>query len=422
MTQIAILALAPIILFLGGFALLWALSRAQRTFQPGRMNVRRLLMRIAGWTLLMLGLFAGIGLMTHAFVVLTWTATAVVLIFIWGRYRNEEAQALLWVLAVAAERKIPLEAAVRALAVERTGMARLAILDLADYLAAGVPLSLALRRSRIASPPEVLLAADIGQQTGSLGTTLRDAAVHLDEYDTSLRSIVERLFYLVAVVFFTVSVVTFLMIKIVPVFSKMLDEFAIETPALTDLLIQVAEFVATFWPLVAPLLAAMMVVLAVGLLYYAGFSLRSVPLFNRLWRRADSALIMRCLAAAIRDKRPVSESIRMLAGYFPLSRGRRKLERAARHIDSGGPWFDVLRDVGLITRAESVLFQSAERVGNLPWALEEMADGCGRRSAYRLRAAVSVVFPVMLVVLGSGVFLIAIGLLMPLFSMIQVLA
>ena len=65
------------------------------------------------------------------------------------------------------------------------------------------------------------------------------------------------------------------------------------------------------------------------------------------------------------------------------------------------------------------MFRSAERTGNLAWALDEMAESNARRAVYRLRALMNVVFPAAVAVLGSFVVLIALALLSPLFRLIS---
>ena len=67
------------------------------------------------------------------------------------------------------------------------------------------------------------------------------------------------------------------------------------------------------------------------------------------------------------------------------------------------------------------MFQAAERTGNLAWALDEMADSTLRRSAYRMRAALNVALPALLVAFGGLVLCFAVGMLLPLFSLIQCL-
>ena len=98
---------------------------------------------------------------------------AVVVVFIARRYFEAERRSLLWVLMAAAERGIPLEAAVSAFEDERDDVIGKRARTLADYLEAGVPLALALQRSRNPVPAAALLAADLGQQTGTLGPALR---------------------------------------------------------------------------------------------------------------------------------------------------------------------------------------------------------------------------------------------------------
>ena len=76
---------------------------------------------------------------------------------------------------------------------------------------------------------------------------------------------------------------------------------------------------------------------------------------------------------------------------------------------------------GLIGASEMSVFQAAQRAGNLPWALEEMAESGLRRFAYRFRATVDVLLPLGLLAFGGLVLFIGLGLLLPLFSLINFL-
>jgi general secretion pathway protein F len=128
---------------------------------------------------------------------------------------------------------------------------------------------------------------------------------------------------------------------------------------------------------------------------------------------------MRWLALAVRQNRPLPEMMRLIAGYLTRHGLRRKVETAAKRIDQGADWTDCLRQAGLIRPAEAAVFRSAERAGNLAWALEEMSDSSVRRSVYQLRAIVNVVFPAAIIAMGGSVLLVMVGLLTPLFSLIQ---
>jgi type II secretory pathway component PulF len=85
----------------------------------------------------------------------------------------------------------------------------------------------------------------------------------------------------------------------------------------------------------------------------------------------------------------------------------------------GEDWCESLRRVRLIANADAAVLKAAQRVGNLAWALDEMADSSLRRWAYRLRAVLNVVFPLLLLAIGIFVMLIVIGLFLPLIKLIE---
>ena len=92
---------------------------------------------------------------------------------------------------------------------------------------------------------------------------------------------------------------------------------------------------------------------------------------------------------------------------------------AAEQASAGSDWRQSLLQTGLIRPADAAVLGAAEGVGNLPWALEEMADSALRRQIYRVQAALQVVFPVLLLGLGGIVGMFVVGLFVPLISLIQ---
>jgi len=58
-------------------------------------------------------------------------------------------------------------------------------------------------------------------------------------------------------------------------------------------------------------------------------------------------------------------------------------------------------------------------VGNLPWAMREMADSNRRRFAYRLNAILQVLFPLTLGIIGLVVCLYVTACFLPLITLIE---
>jgi type II secretory pathway component PulF len=416
MLEVTLVAIIPIAIVLAGVALLWYAS--QRHLHANREDVLRSILLVLGWFTLGGGLLIAMVAMSHLLAILLWIATLVVIVTAVVRYFASEQESLLWILTVAAERGIPLESAARAFGEERQDRVGQKARLLADYLEAGVPLALALKRSRNHLPDAALLAADLGEETGSLGPALRQAAAQADAGEATLRSMLEGLFYVAFLLLFSGTIIAFITLKIVPVLSRMFSEFELELPQATVWLAGFVEVLGHGWALTIPLALLWVVVVFVGVLWYMGLAPRSLPIINRLWWSADCALVMRWLATAIRQGRPISDVLRTLAVRYPHAHVRSRLEYASSRIDRGADWADSLQQAGLIRKTESALFKSATRAGNLPWALEEMAASGIRRSVYRIRAWLTVALPVLLLLMGGLVLFIALGIMMPLIGLI----
>jgi general secretion pathway protein F len=412
------LQLGPFILIVAGFLMLWRLRYARqegRVVSGGRFEAR---CTVIGWSLLLVGVVSAIAATTNVFMVVALPAAAVVGLIAVRMYRESERKSLLWGLMAAAERGIPLETAARAFARERDDDFADRAQSLADYLEAGVPLPLALKQSRNPLPPAALLAADLGVQTGVLGPALRQVVAEIDEFEGALRSIWEKLAYLVCLVLVGAGILGFLMLYVIPKFAHIFEEYDIALPRATIWLIETCDIFVHWWWVLLPLLAAAVLGLLLGFLHYARYSPHNLPILGHLSRRVDSALIMRWLAVAVQQNRPIGKTVQLLGRYFPQPAVRSKLDRAAARIGQGADWSDSLQREGVIRRFESVVFKSAERAGNLAWALEEMADSSARRSAYRAKAWLSIAFPGAVLAVGVSVFFIAYALLAPLLSLI----
>ncbi len=86
---------------------------------------------------------------------------------------------------------------------------------------------------------------------------------------------------------------------------------------------------------------------------------------------------------------------------------------------AGGDWRDSLRDARFVSSAEQSLLKSAEAAGNLPWALRTVAARQEKRVVYRLAAAVQVLYPILIVMLGALVAFFVVSLFIPLVKLVE---
>ncbi len=408
-----------------GAALLWAVRLVYGTRRGTSDDLIRKLLLLAGWILVLAGTIgtiiglSGTFLLILVFGVLFGLLTLSVAGLTYFKYMEAERRTLLWALLIAAERGIPLDQAARAFADERSVQIGPRVARLAGFLESGVPLPNALTMSRNPVPTDALLASRLGAETGQMGPALRMSIDHIDHFESAMRGVLAKLFYVVAVLGFGTGVVAYIMLKIVPVYVRMFEEFELALPQITQLNIAMSNFAFKSWPLMIPLYGLLLLVFLFAISYYIGWSRYELPIFNRFWLRCDGALVLRSLALIVRQDRELGPTVFMLSRQYPRPSVGKRLASASTYIDNGIHWCDALKSVGLFTKADVAVLKAAERVGNLAWALDEMADSALRRFSYRLRAVLAVGFPFVVLAFGLIVFVIVGGLFMPLVEMIQ---
>jgi type II secretory pathway component PulF len=390
------------------------------------------------------------------------------------RIRQSQHRALVFALAAAAQRGIPLSEAARAFADETLGDSGLRSLALAEAIERGEPLSNAAKLSRLWMSSAVKLAVRLGERLGVLGPAMRQQLNDSQQIDSAVRDVIGRFCYLAAIVLVMTAVSSFVMLKIVPVFQRIFQEFGLKLPALTQLIVDSANYTASIGIFVALAISALTLPVAIYLIAFvkhladrvwpidpnqgrlmywlqqsvrvflaillflmllvfwppifivgslalilAGWFPRDIPLVWRFFKRYDGALMMRGLALAIRRGMPLPEAMHLVADCYPITIAGGRLRWAADRAASGMNWRDSLRQTGLIGQADSAVLGAAERVGNLDWALEEMADSAIRRQIYRAQAALQFLFPSVMLVLGFVVCMFVVGLFLPIVSLIQ---
>ncbi len=386
----------------------------------------KMLLSVAGSLLIVLAVLGAIiGLVGMWLMIVPVTIVfGIVLLMAFDRFRQGEHRSLVWTLAVAAQRGVPLPEAARAFADETQNDSGARALALAQSLERGQPLSQAVRDARLRMSTPIRVAVRIGESLGMLGQAMRQQLDDASDTDGLIRSVTSRFMYLYIVIVVLSGVLSFVMLRIVPVFQKMFEEFGLELPTMTKSLIDVSDWMVNRgWYISIPTILVMSIVAwivpIVVVCYMVGWFPRDLPLVWRFFKRYDGAIVMRGLALTTRRGVSLVEGLNLLAATYPIRRVGKELELATIRVMQGDDWRLTLLQAGLVSPADAAVLAAAERVGNLPWALEEMADSALRRQLYRLQVAMQVLYPVLILLIGMLVAFFVVGLFLPLVSLIQ---
>jgi protein transport protein HofC len=214
------------------------------------------------------------------------------------------------------------------------------------------------------------------------------------------------------------AVVGFVLYFIIPKFKKIFMDFGVELPQMTLCVLQVSDWIVEYFHLVVPPLLNCVVYLMIARCWIAWR-----PRFvSQLSFRTDSTGILRALAWSVDAGRSLTSGVETLARCFPRWGVRHRLARALDHISRGASWPQSLVDQGLIRPTEAAVLASAERAGNLAWAMRELAENAERRFGYQLQLCTQILFPFVVLVFGGLVFFFVAGMFSPLVKLITELS
>jgi type II secretory pathway component PulF len=338
-----------------------------------------------------------------------------ILIYVAFRYWLRRRTSLLAVMAAASRRWMPLAPAVRAFSYEWRGLFGRRCRRLAELLEGGVPFDQALRSGPFV-PRRAAALIQAGSRSGNLAGALAEA-VRPSPAQYVLAKVWSAIWYLGGIVIVGAASVTFVMVKIIPAYIGIFKDFDTDLPPMTIVLVQACDWFANYgWPV---LLLAFLSLACFVVLWTCDIIAWLPPPLNTLARRKETVFVLRSLALATEANRPLLPAISALAEHYPSLAMRVRLTMALAQMSLGQPWPESMADQGLLRRSELALVTSAQRVGNLPWALREVADGIERRLALRLHRWLEIVVPILVLIIGGLVMFTVVGLFIPMLSLVE---
>ncbi len=370
---------------------------------------------VIGVTLAVVGALGTLRLWLGIVVVVVAVIVAILALI---RLRRTQQYALLSLMAAAAQRLMPLVPTMEAFGWEyRTSTGRRAS-RLADLLRSGQPLPASLKQCRGLLPRAAAPLVYTGYESGALAASLHEATRARNEHEPMVSEVCARIAYLAGVILFFQPIFLFMMLKITPSMAKIFADFGMSLPEPTQVMVEIAwmmnDFAVLLW---LPLIAGLVLVYA--LLRYSGLVPWRLPGTSWFVRKLDRATVLDALSVAADRRRPMLDALHTLANSFPERPIRKRLQKTEADVEAGMPWSESLYRHGLLGKADLAVLEAAARVGNLAWAMREMADSNRRRWVYRARMWLQALFPLALLCIGAAIALYAIGYFLPLVRLIE---
>ena len=286
----------------------------------------------------------------------------------------------------------------------------------------GRSLAEAMQREAKSFPQLYRAMVSAGEGAGSLPIIL-DRLADLQERQAQVRSkLFAALAYPLVLALVAMFVVGALMIYVVPKVVEQFDTVGQQLPLLTRVVIGISGLLAGWW------WAMLLVVGGVSFLCWRllqdparrlAFDLRllRLPLIGRLIRDLHAARLARTLSTMVASRLPLIEGLALTSRTVRNHALRQASEQMVEAIRGGGSLSAALRRTGLFPPLLVYLTASGESSGQLDTMLERAADYLEREFDSFTAAALAMLEPAIIVIMGAIVAAIVLSILLPILQL-----
>jgi general secretion pathway protein F len=291
---------------------------------------------------------------------------------------------------------------------------------------AGQPLARALGRHPGSFPPVYLTLVEAGERSGKLADVLARLADYTEDREQLRGKVGLAFVYPLLVTSVAVTVVTGLLVYVVPQVVQVFRNTNQALPLLTRALIALSDFLRGY----GGFLLVVLVAAAFGA--RAALAVPSIrekwhrwllrlPVFTPLYRGLNTARLASTLAILVGSRVPLLTALRAGAGVVSNLPMRRALEEAAEHVQQGSTLARALGASKLFPPLMVHMIASGEASGRLAEMLERTAEQQGRELERRVATFVALLEPLLILVMGGVVLVIVLAILLPIFELNQII-
>jgi general secretion pathway protein F len=317
----------------------------------------------------------------------------------------------------------PLEESLRTIALQtEQDHVRAAITTVHASVFEGRRLADAMGREPRSFPPLYRAMVSAGESAGTLPIILERLSVLLERQAVVRSKVISALAYPIVLTFVATAVVIALMIFVVPKVVEQFDTVGQELPLLTQIVIAISSFMANYWWL----LLIMIFVIS----FISGQALRDpklrlafdrrllrLPLIGRLIRDLHAAHLARTLSTMVASRMPLYEGLSLTAQTVTNRALRVASDDIVEAIRGGGSLSAALKKSNVFPPLLVYLTASGEASGQLDTMLERAADYLEREFDNFTAAALSMLEPAIIVIMGSIVALIVLSIMLPILQL-----
>jgi type IV pilus assembly protein PilC len=359
-------------------------------------------------------------------------------------------------LSILQDAGLPILRSLKILAeMQKPGRLKNSLMDVCDEIEGGSTLSEAMAKSPKAFNRLYTNMIRAGEAGGALEVILRRLSEFMERAQSLKRKVKGAMVYPIVVVSVAVGILCFIMLKIVPQFKKIFDDFGSELPPMTQLLIDMSNWIANYWYLIPAIpFGINLVIKAIKMVPYGRmgwdlFALKA-PIFGQLVEKNIMARSTRTLGTLLSSGVPILEALNITKETAGNMMFEKLFAKVSESIRDGNAIAKPLKEFSIppfnlvamlfwtvfVPGIGALLYMTkykkpvvddlvvnmvdvGEESGELDTMLYKVADTYDEECAVLTESLTSLMEPLLIIFLGGAVGFIVIALFLPLIKLIQ---
>jgi MSHA biogenesis protein MshG len=294
--------------------------------------------------------------------------------------------------------------------------------SLRESLDQGRELSASFARHPRVFTPFYLSMVRVGEMTGRLEEIFLRLFDHMAFERFMREQVKSALRYPMFVIAAMAIAMVIINIFVIPEFAKVFKGFGAELPLMTRLLIGMSDFFVKWWP--AMLVGIIGIAVALrqwvntsdGRYRWDHLKLK-IPVAGKIVHKGTMARFARSFALATRSGVPIIQALSNVAMTVDNAWISEKLERMRDGVERGESMLRAAIATGAFTPVVLQMIAVGEESGALDDMMEEIADMYQNEVEYELKTLAQQIEPVLIVMLGAMVLVLALGIFLPMWDL-----
>jgi len=309
---------------------------------------------------------------------------------------------------------------------QKPGLLKAIIGGVGDEVESGGTLSDAMSKYPKAFDKLYVNMINAGEAGGVLDLILARLADFMEKAAKLKKKVLGAMIYPAVVIGIAVGVVTMIMIFVIPKFEQIFKDFGVKLPAITQVLIDLSNFIAKQYGWVYIICSPIIFMVAWKLIrisdggkYFSDAVLLKIPILGGILGKTSIARFTRTLGTLISAGVPILDAINITKETCGNEVYSRALLKVHDGIREGESMADPLRATKVCDAIVVNMIDVGEETGDLDKMLIKVADNYDSDVDVLVGSLISILEPVMVVVLGLIVGYIVVALFAPMISLIS---